>query len=124
MTNAVCKSYNKSWVVINQCRLKAVQRNITILNIDLDLLHPVRDILMRVQVQKKATGYKPWLFDLSFDACKYFRKPNNPSFKMIHGIFKESTTFNHTCPYSVSKISSYIIYLTLLIFLIKGKANS
>ncbi|XP_032583891.1 uncharacterized protein LOC116803701 [Drosophila mojavensis] len=99
MTNAVCTSYNKSWVVMNQCRLKAVQRNRPILNIDVDLLHPVNKIDVRAQIQKKGNGYKPWLIDISFDACKYLRKPNNPAIKMIYGVFKEFSTINHTCPY-------------------------
>ncbi|XP_030080829.1 uncharacterized protein LOC115483355 [Drosophila hydei] len=99
MTNVVCISYNKSWVVVNHCRLKAVQRNKTIFNADLEIIHPANEIDMRVQVQKKANGYKPWLFDITIDGCKYLRKPNNPAIKIIYGIFKEFSTINHTCPY-------------------------
>lgn len=110
MTNVICKSYNKSWVIINRCRLKAVQRNMTTFNINLDLLHPLKDLQMRVQVQKKGNGYKPWLFDFVIDACRYFRRPNNPAFKMIYGIFKD---FNHTCPYTVSILVCVIFNSTL-----------
>lgn len=69
----------------------------------MDLLHPVNKIDVRAQIQKKGNGYKPWLIDISFDACKYLRKPNNPAIKMIYGVFKEFSTINHTCPYDVSK---------------------
>ncbi|EDW14933.2 uncharacterized protein Dmoj_GI23047 [Drosophila mojavensis] len=99
MTNAVCNSYNKSWVVITQCRLKALQRNKTILNVDMDFIHPVNDIDVRIQILRKGNGYKPWLFDISFDGCKFMRRPNNPAVKTIFSIFKEYTTINHTCPY-------------------------
>lgn len=115
MTNAVCNSYNKSWVVITQCRLKALQRNKTILNVDMDFIHPVNDIDVRIQILRKGNGYKPWLFDISFDGCKFMRRPNNPAVKTIFSIFKEYTTINHTCPYDVGKYSIFKVSSLILL---------
>ncbi|XP_030563940.1 uncharacterized protein LOC115764832 [Drosophila novamexicana] len=104
LTNAVCESHNKSWVEINQCRLKAVQRNKAILNINLYILYPAYDIKARAQILTKANGYKPWLFDVTVDVCKFMRKNNNPTFKLIFDNFKNFTTLNHTCPYYGNQI--------------------
>ncbi|XP_030387908.1 uncharacterized protein LOC115634371 [Scaptodrosophila lebanonensis] len=99
MTNAVCESLNKSWVVTNQCRLKAVQRNKTTLNIGLTILHPANDIYMRLQLLKRANGYKPFLVDYTINACEFIRRRNQPVIKVFFDLIKDFTTMNHSCPY-------------------------
>ncbi|ALC45530.1 CG33777, partial [Drosophila busckii] len=100
MTNAVCESRNKSWVIIDTCRLHAVQRNKTILNIELTILHPTNSVTLRLQILRKANGYKPWIIDSTFDACKFVRNPKiNPIGKMVYGLFEDFSSINHPCPY-------------------------
>uniref|UniRef100_B4MPZ0 GK21797 n=1 Tax=Drosophila willistoni TaxID=7260 RepID=B4MPZ0_DROWI len=99
MTNAVCESYNKSWVTFEQCRLKAVNRNKTIINIIATIHHPAKKIHLKLEVLKKANGYKPWLFSQVIDACAFMKRSNNPVMKMVHGFYKDFSTINHTCPY-------------------------
>ncbi|ALC45528.1 maker161 [Drosophila busckii] len=102
MTNAVCESRNKSWIVVNTCRLRAIQRNKTILNVIVTMLHPANSISLRLQVQKKASGYKPWVIDATFDVCAFLRNPHsNPIGKMAFKQFKEFSSINHLCPYEV-----------------------
>ncbi|XP_034480071.1 uncharacterized protein LOC117785914 [Drosophila innubila] len=98
-TNAVCQSYNESWVHFNQCRLRAVNRNRNILNINGTILHPVNDVYLHLQILKRANGYKPWLFNVSLDACRFVKKAYNPFAKLIFSLFKEFSNFNHSCPY-------------------------
>ncbi|XP_034130797.1 uncharacterized protein LOC117585432 [Drosophila guanche] len=52
-----------------------------------------------IQMFKRASGYKPWLVDINLDVCQYFRRRNVPFFSIFLSFFKESTNFNHTCPY-------------------------
>lgn len=101
MTNAVCESSNKSWVVIEQCRLRAISRNVTTLNIIIDFLHPARNIQLLLQLKKKANGYKPWLFDYTIDACAFMRRQRHPVYKMFWMIIRDFSTVNHSCPYEV-----------------------
>ncbi|XP_062133909.1 uncharacterized protein LOC133844093 [Drosophila sulfurigaster albostrigata] len=103
-TNAVCESYNKSWVVINNCRLRAINRNKTVLNINITFLHPCNDIFVAVQLFKRANGYKPWLFKATVDACQFTRKSYNPTIILIYSLFKEFSNINHTCPYMGDQI--------------------
>ncbi|XP_034650074.1 uncharacterized protein LOC117889744 [Drosophila subobscura] len=98
-TNFVCESYNQSWFVFHNCRLKAVSRNRVILNMNGTVLHPAKDISIHGRIFKRANGYKPWLVDISFDACLYFRKRNQPIVNLVYGLFREFTNINHTCPY-------------------------
>ncbi|XP_020804187.1 uncharacterized protein LOC110180850 [Drosophila serrata] len=99
MTNVVCKSYNKSWVVIHYCRLKAYSRIKTSLNINATFLEPANNIHLHLKMMKKASGYKPFLFDYTFDACEFMRKRNQPFVKLIWNLIKDVSTVNHTCPY-------------------------
>ncbi|XP_044249227.1 uncharacterized protein [Drosophila takahashii] len=99
MTNAVCESYNKSWVVFHYCRLKAYSRNKTSLNINATFLQPANNIFIKLRIMKKANGYKPFLFDYTFDACEFMRKRNKPFTKIIWNMIKDVSTVNHTCPY-------------------------
>ncbi|KRF99298.1 uncharacterized protein Dwil_GK27606 [Drosophila willistoni] len=59
MTNAKCETFNKS-----------------------TYLHPVNKLSVHGQLFKKANGYKPWLINVTFDACRYLRRPNNPAVSM------------------------------------------
>ncbi|XP_032599464.1 uncharacterized protein LOC6561217 [Drosophila grimshawi] len=102
MTNAVCESYNKSWIVINKCRLRAINRHKTTYNFNATFLHPVRTMSLRMEVFQKANGYKPWLFNVTIDLCRFLRKPFNPFAIMVFKVFVEFTNLNHTCPYMAS----------------------
>ncbi|XP_016946448.1 uncharacterized protein LOC108022118 [Drosophila biarmipes] len=99
MTNAVCKSYNKSWVAVHYCRLKAYSRNKTSLHINVTLSEPAYRISVHMKMMKKANGYKPFLVDYTIDACEFMRRRNQPVAKIIWNLIKDVSTVNHTCPY-------------------------
>ncbi|KAH8299456.1 hypothetical protein KR044_001510, partial [Drosophila immigrans] len=98
-SNAICESLNKSWVVVNKCRLLALSRDRNTFNMNLTMLHPAYDIFVNCQVFKRANGYKPWLFNVTVDACRFTKRPYNPFIILIYNLFKEFSNINHTCPY-------------------------
>ncbi|KAH8365751.1 hypothetical protein KR093_004064, partial [Drosophila rubida] len=98
-TNVVCESFNKSWIIINYCRLRALNRNKTVLNLNITVLHPCSNIWVDIQIFKRANGYKPWLVNTSLDVCKFHQKPYNPWAILIYKQVKNFTNINHTCPY-------------------------
>ncbi|KAH8295863.1 hypothetical protein KR018_004804, partial [Drosophila ironensis] len=98
-TNFLCKSYNKSWVTVDQCRLKAIGRDKVTLNFEGNLLHPTNSIQVDFQILKRASGYKPWIIHTKIDVCRYFRKNYNALATIIHSITKDFTNLNHSCPY-------------------------
>jgi len=87
---------------VHQCRIYAVNRNKNTFNLNGTILHPAYNIDLHMQVFKKANGYKPWLFNITIDVCRFFKKHNNPVFLIVVNLVKEFTNFNHTCPYVVS----------------------
>ncbi|XP_033233038.1 uncharacterized protein [Drosophila pseudoobscura] len=98
-TNFVCESYNKSFVVFNTCRLKAINRNKVVFNMNATILHPANAITIRCRLFKKANGFKPWMVDRSIDVCRYMRTGYDPYLKIVFGLFHDFTNMNHTCPY-------------------------
>ncbi|EDV52213.1 uncharacterized protein LOC6544808 [Drosophila erecta] len=98
LTNVICGSYNKSWVTINQCRLKAINRHRVVLNFNATLIHPTSNITVHYQMFQRANGYKPWLLNAEVDGCRFLRKPYTAIGIMIYNIYKNFSNVNHTCP--------------------------
>ncbi|KAH8293049.1 hypothetical protein KR054_011937 [Drosophila jambulina] len=105
-SNYVCESYNKSWFLFHECRLKAVSREKVILNMNATVLHSVNNIVVDANVFKRESGFKPWLIKARVDCCRFMRKNYNPVAKIVFGLFKEFTNINHTCPYVGPQILS------------------
>ncbi|KAH8385081.1 hypothetical protein KR200_003466, partial [Drosophila serrata] len=98
-TNFECGTYNESWFVFHNCRLKAVGRNKVLLNMNGTILHPAHHIVMHYKVFKKESGYKPWLLENQIDACRFMRNKKDPVGNILHSLFKDFSNINHTCPY-------------------------
>ncbi|KAH8416126.1 hypothetical protein KR222_008626, partial [Zaprionus bogoriensis] len=62
---------------------------------------------VRGELFKKANGYKPWLYKVDIDVCRFIRRPYNPIAILVFNLFKEFSNFNHTCPYVASINSLY-----------------
>ncbi|XP_062136790.1 uncharacterized protein LOC133846069, partial [Drosophila sulfurigaster albostrigata] len=103
-SNVVCKSFNESWFLFHQCRIKAVKRNVNTLNFNGTVLYPAYNIFVHLQVFKKANGYKPWLVNVTVDGCRFIKKPNSPVALLIFNLFKDFSNFNHSCPYMGSQL--------------------
>ncbi|KAH8299976.1 hypothetical protein KR044_008029 [Drosophila immigrans] len=100
MTNAVCETLNKSWVVIYECRLRAISRNKTTFNFNGSYVQPANDVTQEIRVFKKASGYKPWVIKrIVIDFCQFLRKPYHPYALVVNKIFEEFSNINYTCPH-------------------------
>ncbi|KAH8371303.1 hypothetical protein KR093_006836, partial [Drosophila rubida] len=98
-TNVNCLSHNETWVHVYECRLKAVNRNLTIFNVNELLKYPANDITLDMQLFKRANGYKPWLIKTVVDVCRALRKAYNPYARLVYSLFKDFSNINHSCPY-------------------------
>ncbi|KAH8257097.1 hypothetical protein KR038_003417, partial [Drosophila bunnanda] len=54
------------------------------------------------QMFKRANGYKPWLFHMKVDGCRFLRKPYDPITLLIFNVYRRFSNINHTCPFEVS----------------------
>ncbi|KAH8300039.1 hypothetical protein KR044_008788, partial [Drosophila immigrans] len=103
-TNAVCKSYDESRFKINKCRLRAVSRNVSTFNYNATNLYRINDVQIKLQILKKANGYKPWIINADIDACRFLKGSYNPIAKVIFNMFKEFSNINHSCPFLAGHI--------------------
>ncbi|KAH8286131.1 hypothetical protein KR054_003176, partial [Drosophila jambulina] len=99
LTNAMCGSYNKSWIRINLCRLKAISRHKAVFNLNVTFLQPTKDIVVHYRMFKRENGYKPWLVNVKIDGCRFLRKPYDALGIMLFNIYKDFSNINHTCPF-------------------------
>ncbi|XP_039494248.1 uncharacterized protein LOC120453562 [Drosophila santomea] len=98
-TNFICDSVNESWLSVHQCRLKAIRRDTTTLSFNGTVLKTVSKLRVHAQIFKKANGFKPWLYNITFDGCRFLRKPYEAPVVLVFNLFKSFSNFNFTCPY-------------------------
>lgn len=101
-TNAVCKSYNESLIKIHLCRIRAVSRHKNTFNFNATVLHSSSHIKTHFQMFKRTYGYRPWLYDVNIDACRFLSKPTNAVAILLTNQVKNFTNFfDQKCPISV-----------------------
>ncbi|XP_039148824.1 uncharacterized protein LOC120284483 [Drosophila simulans] len=85
------------------CRLKAINWNVAIVNMDCDLFMPIVRPVIRVQVLKKdySNQFQPFLIDVKFGFCEVVEKRSYfPYALIVWKLFKRYTNVNHSCPFS------------------------
>ncbi|XP_017031092.2 uncharacterized protein [Drosophila kikkawai] len=101
-TNFVCDSVDESVLLVHTCRLKAVRRDKTTLNFNGTLLKSINKCRVHAQIFKRANGFKPWLYNITIEACRFLRKPYEAPVILVFNLFKSFSVFNKTCPYEGS----------------------
>ncbi|XP_049315226.1 uncharacterized protein LOC125778999 [Bactrocera dorsalis] len=101
-TNVKCVNYDKSFLEIRQCELKALARNKVAFFLNIHFLQlPINNISGNLDVYRKANGYRPFLFNYTTDFCQFMKnKKRIPFGKMLMNVFQLYSNVNHTCPYN------------------------
>ncbi|KAH8285255.1 hypothetical protein KR054_006806, partial [Drosophila jambulina] len=114
-TNINCTSWDAEFSNFEYCYLKSVNRSYKYLSLKVNLYKvPIRKIKVNLAVLKKLNGYKPFLYNVTVDACRFLKNPkSNPVFEYLHNLFRSFSNMNHTCPYNhnvvVEKLSTQFI---------------
>lgn len=111
MTNVICESSNQSWAVFHECRLRAINRNITTLTAEATLLQPLATFDTRMQLKTKAFGYNPAIFDYTVNGCTFMERQQHRTFKIYYQLMRKFSTINHTCPFEVSELNGISYHL-------------
>ncbi|XP_020800628.1 uncharacterized protein LOC110177976 [Drosophila serrata] len=98
-SNLACESYNEKLFVFHSCRLKAISRDKVTMNMNGTVMYSGKNIKFHVRIFKRENGFKPWLFNVKFDGCRFMQKRNVPIIKILFNSFKEYSNLNHTCPF-------------------------
>ncbi|XP_068152648.1 uncharacterized protein [Drosophila tropicalis] len=105
-TNVVCNSFDKSFADFEYCHIKAVNRSYKYVSLKVNLYKvPVTKIKVNLALWKRYNGYKPFLYNVTVDACKFLANPaKNPIANFLFGSFLPYTNANHLCPFNESII--------------------
>ncbi|KAH8232234.1 hypothetical protein KR032_002460, partial [Drosophila birchii] len=100
-TNFVCTSYDKKFGDYEYCYLKSINRSYKYASGKFDVYQlPVNKIKVNLALWKRLNGYKPFLYNITFEACAFVRNPkSNPIANFIYGTFREYSNINHSCPF-------------------------
>ncbi|XP_032574830.1 uncharacterized protein LOC116801138 isoform X1 [Drosophila sechellia] len=100
-TNVQCESLDKDFALFEYCFLKSVNRTYKYVSIKVNLLKtPITKIKIRFGLYKRLNGYKPFLYNMTFDACRFLNSPNpNPVASYFYSWFKDYSNTNHSCPF-------------------------
>ncbi|KAH8243331.1 hypothetical protein KR032_006627, partial [Drosophila birchii] len=114
-TNIKCTSLDLNFSSFDYCHIKAVNRSFKYISLKVKLHKlPISKIKVNIAVLKRFNGYRPFLYNVTVDACKFLRNPkSNPVFLYLYSLFKTYSNMNHTCPYNhdlvVEKLSTPFI---------------
>ncbi|KAH8254401.1 hypothetical protein KR032_009872, partial [Drosophila birchii] len=100
-TNINCSSLDSEFMGIDKCYLKSVNRSYKYLSLRTKIYKfPIKDITGRIEVLKRLNGYKPFLYNFTFDACKFFKGQKTPILQFFYDLFAPYSNFVHPCPYN------------------------
>ncbi|KMZ06940.1 uncharacterized protein LOC6730282 isoform X3 [Drosophila simulans] len=101
-TNVKCTSWDNAFDDFEYCHLKSVNRSFKYLSLKVNLHKlPITKVKVNFSLLKRYNGYKPFLYNITVDACKALRHPkSNPIFNFFHGLFKKHSNMNHTCSFN------------------------
>nr|XP_044251814.1 uncharacterized protein LOC108059977 [Drosophila takahashii] len=85
------------------CRLKALNWNKAVAQMDVDLVNPLHNISVQLQVFKRdySNKFQPFLIDVILNVCDLLaRRSFMPYGLIILKIAKKFSNFNHSCPFA------------------------
>ncbi|EDV49303.2 uncharacterized protein Dere_GG17091 [Drosophila erecta] len=109
-TNVKCTSHDESYATFEYCFLKAINRTYKYVSIKVKL----HQVPVNFALYERLNGYKPFLYNVTVDACNYLLKPKgNPVVTFIFGLFAPYSNMNHSCPFNVSIYREFLPVLSI-----------
>ncbi|KAH8310745.1 hypothetical protein KR044_002851, partial [Drosophila immigrans] len=111
-TNLKCEVLDPTYCAYEKCELKLLGRGIVALNVHAKLLKgPIYNIQASVSLWRKFNGFRPFMFNKTFDFCKFLHNPRKLSFEsIVYDIIASRSNINHTCPYEHDIIVSNLVF--------------
>ncbi|XP_017066135.1 uncharacterized protein LOC108104517 [Drosophila eugracilis] len=96
-----CTNYNKTLGEIVLCRIKAINRYRNSISIQFRQLTTVPQVQMRMELFKRANGWRPFLYNISFNLCEFLsKKRKNIIVSLGYEYLKPYIPItNYTCPF-------------------------
>ncbi|XP_020801166.1 uncharacterized protein LOC110178370 [Drosophila serrata] len=99
-TNVKCVTLDPEFDEFEYCFLKSVNRTYKYMSLKVNLLKkPITKIKINVALLKRYSGYRPFLYNITVDACRFVKNPSsNPIAGFIYSLFKSHSNINGSCP--------------------------
>ncbi|XP_068158144.1 uncharacterized protein [Drosophila tropicalis] len=100
--NIKCEIVDEKLGKFEYCYLRSVNRTYKYLTARLNVYkNPITKVKLVIGLQKRSSGYKPFLYSFTFDGCQLLEnyKGNNEVAKLFLRIFFTYSNINHTCPF-------------------------
>ncbi|XP_017027573.1 uncharacterized protein [Drosophila kikkawai] len=95
-----CTNYNKTLGEIKLCKIKAINRYRNSISIQFRQKTTVHNVNMRLELFKRANGWRPFLYNISFNLCDFLSKRNNMIVRLGYEYIKPYIPItNYTCPF-------------------------
>ncbi|KAH8382473.1 hypothetical protein KR009_003728, partial [Drosophila setifemur] len=100
-TNIKCTSLDKNFSDFDYCFIKPVNRTFKYISLKCKLYKiPITKVKLNVAMYKRYNGYRPFMYNLTIDACRFLKNPDkNTFFSWLYPFFIEYTNMNHPCPF-------------------------
>ncbi|XP_016982172.1 uncharacterized protein LOC108046794 [Drosophila rhopaloa] len=100
-TNIKCISHDLEFAEVEYCYLKSVNRSYKYASMKTKLYKtPINDATVNLAVFKRMSGYKPFLYNVTVDGCKFLKhKKSYPVANYLYSLFGSHSNMNHSCPY-------------------------
>ncbi|KRG00055.1 uncharacterized protein Dwil_GK27423 [Drosophila willistoni] len=97
-TNIKCESLDKAFCGFESCYIKSVNRSYKYFTVKVNLYQ----LPTNWSLFKRFNGYKPFLYNLTVDGCKFLRNVNaaNPVSKYFFEFISPYANVNHKCPFN------------------------
>ncbi|KAH8309124.1 hypothetical protein KR059_005920, partial [Drosophila kikkawai] len=100
-TNINCSSLDLEYMGVDTCLLKSVNRSYKYMSFRTKFKKfPVYNVTVSIQVLKRLNGYKPFLYNFTFDGCKFLRGQRSPLLQFFYDLFAPYSNMVHPCPYN------------------------
>ncbi|KAH8420856.1 hypothetical protein KR222_006891 [Zaprionus bogoriensis] len=101
-TNVKCIVLDKDIGDFEFCYIKSVNRSYKYVSVKAILKKPSTDLWVNLSLLKRANGYKPFLYNITVDVCKFMKKGSNSVDTFFASLFRPYSNLNHTCPFKDS----------------------
>ncbi|XP_070134847.1 uncharacterized protein [Drosophila bipectinata] len=115
LKNVVCTSLDKDFTDFEYCFINSVNKTNRSLSLKVKLFQlPITNFTLNTGFYKKINGFKPFLYNVTIDGCKFLKNPtSSPQTKFFYDFYKDVSNINHSCPYNhdlvVENMSEYRI---------------
>nr|XP_017014176.2 uncharacterized protein LOC108068859 [Drosophila takahashii] len=100
-SNVKCECADKKFCEVEYCYIKSKNRTYKYISLKIKLHRiPLTKIKTNFALYQRLNGYKPFLYNVTIDACKFLKSPtSNPVASYFYNFFKDVSNLNHSCPY-------------------------